>query len=64
MAELTVIREYTGEVLDSTVYTNGGTYHKVIVENNLTGDATTKTFRSRGKAFYYAYFASLRGYIA
>lgn len=58
---LTQINQYLGMEVDATVYTNGGTYHKVIVENNMTGETTTKVFHNRQKAFTYAKTASHQG---
>jgi len=49
------MHEILGEDFDVIVYTNGGTYHKVKIENIDNGETVKiKKFHSRAKAMAYA----------
>lgn len=45
---------FYGEFYDATVYSSGGTYHKVRVENIETGQPIERKFYSRVKAVAFA----------
>ena len=49
-----IIHSIIGNEYDATVYTNGGTYHKVMIENVEDGRTEYFKFYSRSKAFKFA----------
>ena len=48
------IHQILGEQTDATIYTTGGTYHMVKLEDVETGLHTKKVFYNKQKAFKYA----------
>ena len=49
-----ILKDFLGENFSATIYTNGGTYHKVIVVNVVDGSLETRRFYSRAKAWKFA----------
>ncbi len=55
MSKLYVYKSFMGDKYDATIYTNGGTYHKVIIEDSVEGEVVeTRKFFSRDKATDFA----------
>lgn len=54
MTKLYEIKTILGENFDAMIYTNGGTYHKVIIESIDDGSREVRKFHSREKAFKFA----------
>ena len=51
---MNTVKTFYGEDYDATVYTNGGTYHKVIVEHIDDGSREIHKFFNRDKAIAFA----------
>lgn len=49
-----LIETFYGENFDASIFTNGGTYHKVVVENIDDGSREIRKFFSRAKAYRFA----------
>ena len=51
---MTLVKRFLGNEIDASVYTNGGTYHKVDCHSMVSGEYWSKNFHSRAKALAYA----------
>jgi hypothetical protein len=59
MTNLYRIEEYLGDKYDASVWTNGGTYHKVVIEDSINGGILEeRKFYSRWKASHFAKWAA------
>lgn len=63
MSKLYINDSFMGDKYDTTIYTNGGTYHKVVVEDAEEGGIVeTRKFFDRFKARQFARMTAEYGY--